>query len=84
MGYCNKCKYTSCNCGSVITSSTTINSDQAGREGLSAFESAKRVGEIPINATEQEFIESLKGDKGDPGENGDTLIPELTDNFFDI
>lgn len=26
----------------------------------------------------------IQGEKGDPGTDGDTLIPEITDNYFDI
>lgn len=81
MKYCNKCKYNSCTCSNIV-SSTTINSDQAGRDGLDSKEVLIRLGKLPANATDQQYenyiVEQAKG------EPGDTYIPEETDNYFDL
>lgn len=86
MKYCNICKnnYTNCCCQSTVVSSTTINSDQAGRDGLDAKEIYIRLGVLPEGATDQQFKDSNKGDKGEPGQDGDTFVPSLTENFFEI
>lgn len=64
---CTKCNQRSCNC---VVSNTTINSDQAGREGLSAKATVIKTGRLPVNATDDQFAEYVKGKKGDPGSNG--------------
>lgn len=69
MIYCNKCNCNNCNCRNRVSQSTVINSDQAGRDGLSAYDSAIRTGKIPSNWTEAQFVEWNKGEKGDPGTN---------------
>lgn len=65
----NKCK-----CNINIVKNTTINSDQAGRDGLSAYESALRVGKIPPNYTEDQYIEWTKGEQGIQGPQGEPGI----------
>lgn len=62
---CLKCE----NCGCVINN-TTIKSEQAGRDGLSAKQIQINLGKLPENATDQQFIDSITGPKGDPGKDG--------------
>lgn len=56
-------------CGCFINN-TTINSDQAGRDGLSAKQIKINLGQLPSDATDQQFLDSMKGAKGDPGKDG--------------
>lgn len=82
MRYCNKCNIryvATCKCSS--SANITINSDQAGRDGLSAYEISVLTGRY--TGSESDFPEWLKGEKGDQGDVGDTYVPDLTDNFFD-
>lgn len=51
-----------------MSNCTIINSDQAGRDGLSNYELAIRTG--AFSGTEAEYIEWIRGQKGDPGESG--------------
>lgn len=76
MSYCNTCrKYGHyCRCSTVV-SNTTINSDQAGRDGLSAYDIAIRTGKF--TGTEAEFIDWNRGEKGDKGDKGDPGEPGL-------
>lgn len=67
MEYCNKCSCYNCNC---ITQQTNLISDQAGRDGLSAKDILISIGKLPTNATDNQFYDSIKGEKGDPGTNG--------------
>lgn len=81
MKYCNKCNNYNNRCRCISNINTTINSDQAGKDGLSAYEIAVLTGKY--SGSENDFPEWLKGEKGDQGIQGDTYIPDLTDNFFD-
>lgn len=73
MSYCNICRQIHCSCSSGTTVQNNVNSERAGLPGLSAMDSAIRVGRIPASATEKDFINSLEGKPGDtpyPGPNG--------------
>ena len=78
--YCNTCRniYARCGCTPAVKS-TVINSDQAGRDGLSAYEIAVRTGQTTAS-TEAEWIEELHAADG---ADGDTFIPVPEDNYFD-
>lgn len=65
---CNICNQYNCCCNSTVVSRTDIISDQAGRDGLSAYESAIRTG--VFSGTEAEYALWTKGQKGDPGKDG--------------
>lgn len=76
---CDKCA--NCNCGYV--SNTTINSEQAGRDGLSSYDIAIRSGQF--SGTESEFVEWTKGkqgSKGIDGIDGNSFIPVISNNIF--
>lgn len=73
--YCNKCRniYSRCCCSSKPINNTIINSEQAGQDGLSAYEIAVFTGKF--TGTESEFVDwnrGEKGDKGDPGPQGES------------
>lgn len=74
MNSCNKCKKNiqKCCCIKNITN-TTINSDFAGRDGLSAYEIAVKLGKF--SGTEEQWVEWNKGDQGIKGDKGDQGIP---------
>lgn len=60
--YCTECNvYSGCICSLNRVSKTTINSDQAGRDGLSAYDIAIRTGKF--TGTEAEFIDWNRGEK---------------------
>lgn len=70
---CNICNQYNCCCNSTVVNRTDINSDQAGRDGLSAKATVIKTGRLPANATDEQFADYIKGDKGakgDPGING--------------
>lgn len=62
---CNNIKR-HCSCNVYITK-TKIESDRAGRDGESAYEIAIRLGKIPANWTEDQYLDSLQGDHGNDG-----------------
>ena len=65
---CNKCNNIKrhCSCNVYITK-TKIESDRAGRDGESAYEIAIRLGKIPANWTEEQYLDSLQGDHSNDG-----------------
>ena len=76
MRYCIQCNKIETMCGCIsptIVNQTTINSDAAGRDGLSAYDIAVRTGKF--TGTESEFADWTKGQKGDKGDKGDQGIP---------
>lgn len=85
---CNKCNNIKRHCScAVYISKTKIESDRAGRDGESAYEIAIRLGKIPANWTEDQYLDSLQGDHGNdglpgpqgpPGPKGDTGSSGLT------
>lgn len=65
----NICNQYNCCCNSVVATNTTIVSDQAGRDGLSAKDLAILTGKF-AGGTDAQFVEWNKGEKGDPGKDG--------------
>lgn len=81
---CNICNQYNCCCNLVVETSTTIVSDNAGRDGLSAKDLAILTGKF-TGSTDAQFVEwnkGAKGDKGDQGIPGNTYIPIKTNNYF--
>lgn len=78
---CNQCNNikSKCCCTKTILS-TTINSDQAGRDGLSAYEIAVRTGKTTAS-TEAIWIDEITS-TGE-GKDGDVYIPINEDSYFD-
>lgn len=73
MRYCIKCNKieTMCGCKSpTIVNNTTINSEQSGKDGLSAKEIIINLGKLPEGATDLQFENYIKGPKGDKGDKG--------------
>lgn len=66
--HCNKCNICNCSC-SRLASKTIINSDQAGQDGLSAYDIAVRTGKF--TGSEAEFVEWNRGEPGPPGPPGE-------------
>lgn len=66
---CNICNQYNCCCNSVVATNTTIVSDQAGREGLSAKDLAILTGKFS-GGTDAQFVDWNKGAKGDKGDQG--------------
>lgn len=66
---CNKCFQSTCYCQPVV-SNTIVNSDVAGREGLSAKSILIQAGKLPVNATDQQFTDYIKGEPGKDGADG--------------
>lgn len=62
MVYCNKCNCYTCNCNIAVNNN--IFSDQAGRDGLSAKQIKINLGQLPENASDQQFLDSIKGIDG--------------------
>lgn len=62
---CEKCNNDRCIDTCNMSRSINVNNNSLGRDGESAYEIAVRIGEF--SGTEEEFIESLKGEKGDDG-----------------
>lgn len=68
--YCNKCRkvYSRCCCKEPSSNNTSITSEASGRDGLSAYEIAVKIGKY--TGTEAGFIDWLKGDRGERGPEG--------------
>lgn len=66
---CNICNQTICCCHPSVTNNN-INSEQAGRDGLSAKRIMELNGKLPPNSSDAQFIEAITGPPGPPGING--------------
>lgn len=53
-----------------VTRQITIQENISGRNGLSAYEIAIKEGKIPFDWTEEQYLDSLKGEQGIPGPIG--------------
>lgn len=53
-----------------VTRQILIKDTIYGRDGLSAYEIAKKEGKIPFDWSESQFIDSLKGEAGEQGPQG--------------
>ena len=82
MSNCNNCRrpINSCSC-TINVRNTTINSDQAGRDGLSAYQIAVLTGKTTATS-EAQWVDEIQGAR--EGKDGDVYIPINEDSYFDV
>lgn len=81
MNTCKSCnKAIGCKC-TVHVRQTNINSDQAGRDGLSAYQIAVRTGKTTAT-NEAQWIDEISSNND--GADGDTYVPINENSYFDV
>lgn len=66
--------------GNWFCNGTDTGKPSQGVDGKSAFDIAKEHNPALANMSEEDWVKSLKGDKGDPGKNGDYYYPCVNKN----